>query len=137
MIQKIILVTKSIKDHRTIKENSNTKIFSCDYTSHKKLQELGIAHSMAENILGYDQRIEIFNMAKKFQNWHQDDSLKEFNLNGVNLLGLLDGIELHLLIIEKLINFFMIKKILDDEEPNSVECSNKIKDIILLIKKNN
>jgi hypothetical protein len=137
MIQKIILVTKSIKDHSTIKENSNTKIFSCDYTSHKKLQELGIAHSMAENILGYDQRIEIFNMAKKFQNWHQDDSLKEFNLNGVNLLGLLDGIELHLLIIEKLINFFMIKKILEDEEPKSVECSNKIKDIILLIKKNN
>ena len=137
MIQKIILVTKSIKDHSTIKENSNTKIFSCDYTSHKKLQELGIAHSMAENILGYDQRIEIFNMAKKFQNWHQDDSLKEFNLNGVNLLGLLDGIELHLLIIEKLINFFMIKKILEIEEPNSVECSNEIKDIILLIKKNN
>jgi len=137
MIQKIILVTKSIKDHSTIKENSNTKIFSCDYTSHKKLQELGIAHSMAENILGYDQRIEIFNMAKKFQNWHQDDSLKQFNLNGVNLLGLLDGIELHLLIIEKLINFFMIKKILEDEEPKSVECSNKIKDIILLIKKNN
>ena len=137
MIQKIILVTKSIKDHSTIKENSNTKIFSCDYTSHKKLQELGIAHSMAENILGYDQRIEIFNMAKKFQNWYQDDSLKQFNLNGVNLLGLLDGIELHLLIIEKLINFFMIKKILEDEEPKSVECSNKIKDIILLIKKNN
>ena len=137
MIQKIILVTKSIKDHSTIKENSNTKIFSCDYTSHKKLQELGIAHSMAENILGYDQRIEIFNMAKKFQNWYQDDSLKQFNLNGVNLLGLLDGIELHLLIIEKLINFFMIKKILEDEEPKSVECSNKIKDIILLNKKNN
>jgi hypothetical protein len=137
MIQKIILVTKSIKDHSTIKENSNTKIFSCDYTSHKKLQELGIAHSMAENILGYDQRIEIFNMAKKFQNWHQDDSLKQFNLNGVNLLGLLDGIELHLLIIEKLINFFMIKKILEDEEPKSVECSNKIKDIILLINKKN
>ena len=137
MTQKIILVTKSIKDHSTIKENSNTKIFSCDYTSHKKLQELGIAHSMAENILGYDQRIEIFNMAKKFQNWYQDDSLKQFNLNGVNLLGLLDGIELHLLIIEKLMNFFMIKKILEDEEPKSVECSNKIKDIILLIKKNN
>jgi hypothetical protein len=137
MTQKIILVTKSIKDYSTIKKNSNTKIFSCDYTSHKKLQELGIIHSIAENILNYDQRIEIFNIAKKFQNWYQNDSLKEFNLNGVNLLGLLDGIELHLLIIEKLINFFMIKKILDTEEPNLVECSNEIKDIILLIKKNN
>ena len=137
MTQKIILVTKSIKDYSIIKKNSNTKIFSCDYTSHKKLQELGIIHSIAENILNYDQRIEIFNIAKKFQNWYQNDSLKEFNLNGVNLLGLLDGIELHLLIIEKLINFFMIKKILDTEEPNLVECSNEIKDIILLIKKNN
>ncbi len=133
--KKIILVTKSIKDHSTIKENSNTKIFSCDYTSHKKLQELGISHNFAENILDYDQRIEIFNMAKKFQNWHKNDLLKEFNLNGVNLLGLLDGIELHLLIIEKLINFFMIKKILEVEEPNSIECSNEIKNIILLIKK--
>jgi hypothetical protein len=133
----LILVSKSIKDHSTIKQNSNTKIFSCDYTSHKKLQELGISHNIAENVLDYDQRIEIFNIAKKFQNWHKNDSLKEFNLKGVNLLGLLDGIELHLLIIEKLINYFMIKKILEIEEPNSVECSNEIKDIILLIKKNN
>ena len=62
--KKIILVTKSTKDYTIIKESSSSKIFSCDYTSHKKLQELGIAHSMAENILGYDQRIEIFNMAK-------------------------------------------------------------------------
>ena len=136
MIQKIILVTKSIKDHSTIKENNNTKIYSCDYTSHKKLQELGIAHSMAENILGYDQRIEIFNMAKKFQNWHQDNLLKEFNLNGVNLLGLLDGIELHSLIIKKLIDFFTIKKILEIEDPDSIECSDQMKNIILLIKKN-
>ncbi len=135
--KKIILVTKSIKDHSTIKENSNTKIFSCDYTSHKKLQELGISHNIAENVLDYDQRIGIFNIAKKFQNWHKNDLLKEFNLNGVNLLGLLDGIELHLLIIEKLIKIFMIKKILEIEQPNSIECSDKIKDIILLIKKNN
>ena len=135
--KKIILVSKSINDYNTIKESSINKIFTFDYTSHKKLQKLNVYHHIAENVLDHNQRVEIFNMAKKFQNWHQDNLLKEFNLNGVNLLGLLDGIELHLLIIEKLINFFMIKKILEDEEPNSVECSNKIKDIILLIKKNN
>jgi hypothetical protein len=135
--KKIILVTKSTKDYTIIKESSSSKIFSCDYTSHKKLQELGISHNIAENVLDYDQRIGIFNIAKKFQNWHKNDLLKEFNLNGVNLLGLLDGIELHLLIIEKLIKIFMIKKILEIEQPNSIECSDKIKDIILLIKKNN
>ena len=133
MTQKIILVTKSMKDHSTINENNNTKIFSCDYTSHKKLQKLGISHNIAENILDYDQRIEIFNIAKKFQNWHKNDSLKEFNLTGVNLLGLIDSVELHLLIIEKLITFFTIKKILEIEEPDSVECSNQIKNMILLI----
>lgn len=133
----IILVTKSIKDYTEIKEKENTKIFSCDYTSHKKLKELGIFHHIAENILDSNERIEIFNLAKRFQNWYKNDSLKKFNLNGVNLLGLLDGIELHLLIIEKLINFYTIKKILDTEAPNSIECSDKIKNIILLIKKDN
>jgi len=132
----LILVSKSIKDHSTIKQNRNTKIFSCDYTSHKKLQELGIPHNIAENVLDYDQRIEIFNIAKKFQNWYKNDSLKEFNLKGVNLLGLLDGIELHSLIIKKLIDFFTIKKILEIEEPDFVECSDQMKNIILLIKKN-
>ena len=133
MTQKIILVTKSMKDHSTINENNNTKIFSCDYTSHKKLQKLGISHNIAENILDYDQRIEIFNIAKKFQNWHKNDSLKEFNLKGVNLLGLIDSVELHLLIIEKLITFFTLKKILEIEEPDSVECTNQMKNMILLI----
>ena len=122
-----------MKDHSTINENNNTKIFSCDYTSHKKLQKLGISHNIAENILDYDQRIEIFNIAKKFQNWHKNDSLKEFNLKGVNLLGLIDSVELHLLIIEKLITFFTLKKILEIEEPDSVECTNQMKNMILLI----
>jgi hypothetical protein len=131
--KKIILISKSINDFSTIKEDTNSKKITLDYTSHKKLQELGISHDMAEDVLGYDQRIDIFNMAKKFQNWHENHSLNDFKLNGVNLLGLVDGIELHLLIIEKLITFFTIKKILEIEEPDSVECSNQIKNIILLI----
>ena len=135
--KKIILVSKSMNNYNTIKENSNNKIFTFDYTSHKKLQKLNIHHHIAENVLDHNQRVEIFNMAKKFQNWHNDPSLNNFKLNGVNLLGLLDGIELHSLIIKKLIDFFIIKKILENEESDFIECSDQMKKIILLIKKNN
>ena len=134
--KKIIFVSKSINDYNTIKTN-NSKIFTFDYISHKKLQELGISHHIAENVLDYDERVSIFNIAKNFQNWHNEPLLKKIELKEVNLLGLLDGIELHSLIIEKLIVFFMIKKILEIEKPDSIECSNQIKNMILLIEKNN
>jgi hypothetical protein len=134
--KKIIFVSKSINDYNTIKTN-NSKIFTFDYISHKKLQELGISHHIAENVLDYDERVSIFNIAKNFQNWHNEPLLKKIELKEVNLLSLLDGIELHSLIIEKLIVFFMIKKILEIEKPDSIECSNQIKNMILLIEKNN
>ena len=134
--KKIILVSKSINDYNTIKESSINKIFTFDYTSHKKLQKLNVYHHIAENVLDHNQRVEIFNIAKKFQKWYNDPSLNNFKLKGVNLLGLLDGIELHSLIIKKLIDFFTIKKILEIEEPDFVECSDQMKNIILLIKKN-
>ena len=135
--KKIILVSKSMSDYSAIKESTNNKIFTFDYTSHKKLQKLNVHHHIAENVLDHNQRVEIFNIAKKFQKWYNDPSLNNFKLKGVNLLGLLDGIELHSLMIKKLIDFFTIKKILEMEDPDSVECSDQIKNIILLIKKNN
>ena len=44
-----------------------------------------IHHHIAENVLDHNQRVEIFNMAKKFQNWHNDPSLNNFKLNGSKL----------------------------------------------------
>ena len=136
MTKNLIFVSKSIEDYNKIEKNTDDKIFTFDYISHKKLQELGIKHSIAENVLDYNERLSIFEMAKKFQNWHDDPSFNDFNLKGVNLFGLLDGIELHLLIIEKLITFFMIKNILEIEKPEHIECSNEIKKMILVLKKN-
>ena len=52
-------------------------------------------------------------------------------------MSLLDGIELHLLIIEKIVNFFTLKKILEIKDVDIIECSNEMKNIILLIKKDN
>lgn len=132
----IILISKSTTNFSSIKKN-NKKIFTFDYESHKKLQKLGIDHHIAENMLDNNDRISIFNITKKFQNWHDNPFLEKFNLKGVNLLGLLDGIELHLLIIEKLIVFFTIKKILEKEIFENIECSNEMKKMILMIKKDN
>ena len=129
--ENLILLSKSFKNYNLIENNKNNEIFTFDYTSHKKLYELGINHSIAENILNYDERLSIFNIAKKFQNWQDDPFFNNFNLNGVNLLSLLDGIELHLLIIEKLVNFFTLKKILEIKDVDIIECSNEMKNMMV------
>ena len=136
MGREIIFLSES-SDRSTIKKANDVEIFTLDYNSHKNLQQLGIKHSTAESFLNYDERLWIFNTAKKFHDWYKDPSLNIFELKDVNLLGLLDGIELHTLLMNKLIIFWTIKKILDAKNPDIIECPNEIREIVNSIKKNN
>ena len=88
----------------------NSEIFTFDYKSDLKLKKLGIEHSIAEEYLTNEERLWIFDTVKEFRDWHTDSSLDDFKLNGTNVLGLLDGIEFHTLLMEKLIVFWTIKK---------------------------
>ena len=103
MEMKIIFLSES-SDYSTIKKDNDVEIIALDYNSHKNLQQLGIKHSTAESFLNYDERLWIFNTAKKFHDWYKDPSLNIFELKDVNLLGLLDGIELHTLLMLSLIH---------------------------------
>ena len=103
MEMKIIFLSES-SDYSTIKKANDVEIIALDYNSHKNLQQLGIKHSNAESFLNYDERLWIFNTAKKFHDWYKDPSLNIFELKDVNLLGLLDGIELHTLLMLSLIH---------------------------------
>ena len=136
MGREIIFLSES-SDRSTIKKANDVEIFTLDYNSHKNLQQLGIKHSNAEAFLNYDERLWIFNTAKKFHDWYKDPSLNIFELKDVNLLGLLDGIELHTLLMNKLIIFWTIKKILDAKNPGIIECPYEIREIVNLLKKNN
>ena len=136
MEMKIIFLSES-SDYSTIKKANDVEIIALDYNSHKNLQQLGIKHSNVETFLNDDERLWIFNTAKKLHDWYKDPSLNIFELKDVNLLGLLDGIELHTLLMNKLIIFWTIKKILDAKNPDVIECPYEIREIINLLKKNN
>ena len=136
MKRKIIFLSES-SDYSKVKKSNDVEIFTLDYNSHKNLQRLDIKHSNAEAFLNYDERLWIFNTAKKFHDWYKDPSLDVFELKDVNLLGLLDGIELHTLLMDKLIIFWTIKKILDAKNPDIIECPNEIREIVNSLKKNN
>ena len=136
MEMKIIFLSES-SDYSTIKKANDVEIIALDYNSHKNLQQLGIKHSNVETFLNDDERLWIFNTAKKLHDWYKDPSLNIFELKDVNLLGLLDGIELHTLLMDKLIIFWTIKKILDAKNPDIIECPNEIREIVNSLKKNN
>jgi len=138
MEKKICFISASVKNYSSIKYQDYSKIITFDYTSHKNLHQLGIKHLMAENFLNYDERLWIFDIVKKFQNWHNNSSsFKIFELEGINLLGLIDGIELHTFLMQKLIIFCTIKKIIESEKPNFIEYPFEMNDIIQLLEKNN
>ena len=136
MEKKIILVTKSVSDFsKIIDEDNETKKIALDYASHKNLLDLEIRHDISDNFLSYDERLWIFDKVRKLHSWYDNSAFSEFEFEGVNLLGLLDRIELHTELIKKIVEFWTIKKILDNEEPTIVECPIEIKQIIKSIKK--
>jgi len=138
MEKKLCFISKSVQNFSSIKNTEYSKIITFDYTSHKNLQQLDVKHSTAESFLNNDERLWIFDTVKKFQNWYNDNAeFKIFELEGINLLGLLDGIELHTFLMEKLIDFWTIKKIIESEKPNIVECPFEMNEMIQLLSKNN
>ena len=138
MEKKLCFISKSVQNFSSIKNTEYSKIITFDYTSHKNLQRLDVKHSTAESFLNNDERLWIFDTVKKFQNWYNDNAeFKNFELERINLLGLLDGIELHTFLMEKLIDFWTIKKIIESEKPDIVECPFEMNEMIQLVSKNN
>ena len=136
MNKKLCFVTNSTDF--SLLETTNVEIFSFDYESHKNLQKLDIKHSIAEEFLNDNERFELFDKVKEFRDWYDNPSLPKFELQGVNIFSLLDGIEFHELLMQKLIVFFTIKKILNKNNASSIICPYEmIMMVKLLSNKNN
>ena len=136
MCGKICFVSNEVKSFSEA-QKSNSEIFTFDYKSDLKLKKLGIEHSNAEEYLTKEERLWIFDIVKEFRDWYTDSSLDDFKLNGTNVLGLLDGIEFHTLLMEKLIDFWTIKKIVESKNPSFIECPyDMVKMIQILDEKN-
>ena len=139
MTSKIILIS-DITDFdiipKSIINQDNTKIFSFNLDVHKKLELEKIEHDLADNILNKNERLQIFDKSLEFRSWYSNLSSNDLELEGVNLLKILDKHELHSLLMPLLIKFVTIKKIIDKEKPIKIICSSLLSKMIEPLIKN-
>ncbi len=111
--------------------SSNSAIFSLDYITHNFLDKKKIHHKFAEDYLDQNDRTMIFDLTSSYHNWYKKKFLEQFNLDNVNLLGILDTAELHMLFIHQLKNFLIIKRIIEKEKPKKIIISKNLHDTII------
>lgn len=102
-------------------KSSESKVFSFNIHSHKILEEKSINHEIAENYITYDERLKLFDLTVSYHEWYKRNPiLKEFELEDINLLGILDTAEFHQYLLHQLISFLIIKRIIEKEKPTKI-----------------
>ena len=133
MINEILLIG-DIRDFEvipnTIIEDTSIKKFSFDFNVHNLLQDKKIEHEIAENLLSEEDRSKIFNQMLEFRRWHNKQTVNNLEFENVNLLKLFDTHEFSTYLMPILINFILIKKIIDIEKPKKIISTDLFKKII-------
>ena len=111
-------------------EDTSIKKFSLDFDVHNLLEDKKIEHEIAENLLSEDERSKIFNQMLEFRRWHSKQIPNNLEFENVNLLKLFDTHEFSTYLMPILINFVLIKKIIDKEKPKKIISTGLFKKII-------
>ncbi len=129
-----IILLYDILDLKVISQDllkaNNVKIFSFNLDIHTKLQSLNINHETADDFLSLDERLKIFDQMTKFKIWHSKVSNDDCNLEGVNLLKIIDSNEFQSYLMPNLISLVIIKKIIKKEKPTKIIATNQLSKII-------
>ena len=138
MTNNLVLI-HSKEDFKKIPKNligdSETKIFSFNTESHKILKKNNIQHEIADEILKYSQRLEIFDFSVKVNNWYEHEKLNQlFNFQNINILGVLDGNEFQSLLVKSLLNLVIIEKIILRERPKKIFAGVSFAEYVKVIK---
>ena len=138
MTQKIIFLS-SISDFNYIPkdllQDNNATIFSFNLEVHMELNKKKIKHKVADNLLTLDERLDLFNKIKKLESWHSKVSGNDFYVKKINLLKIFDRNELLSYVLPNLINFKIIKKIIEKEKPSEIIATTLMSKIIESINK--
>jgi len=133
LTQKIIFLS-SVSDLNVIPKDllqkNDMKIFSFDLDVHTELIIKKIKHEIADNLLTLDERLTIFDKIKELESWHSKIFTDDFDLEKINLLKMFDRNELLSYILPNLINFKIIKKILEKEKPIEIIATTHMSKII-------
>ena len=128
-----IFLASSTTDLKIINniKSKNVKVFSFNMKTHTSLDENHIQHEIAENYLSKSDKLKIFDLTVSYYDWYdKKDFSDNFDFEGVNLLSLLDTAEFHQHIIESLLDFLTIKRIIEKEEPREIITTSKFSNIL-------
>ena len=135
-----ILLIGDMTDFDTIPnkliEDVNIKKFTFDLSIHQVLKNKNIDHEIADDLLNEEDRLKIFNQMLQFRRWYDKDIPNDLKFEDVNILKLFDTHEFSSYLMPILVNFILIKKILDKEKPEKIISTNYFKKIINLYTKN-
>ena len=136
-----IILLNTISDLNVIPKDllyeNDTKIFSFNLDVHTKLETKKIKHEIADDFLTLDERLGLFDKLKEFGAWHSKINTNDYELEGINLLKILDRNEFLSYVFPNLITLKILKKIIDKEKPTEIIATNDISKLIQSIIKNN
>ena len=121
---------------KNIIENKNIKKFSFNLDIHEFLKSKKIEHEMADDILDENERLQIFDKMIEFREWHSKIKSDDYEIEGINLLKMLDSQEFGSFLIPKLINLITIKRIIENEKPKKIIATTSLSEMIKVIIKN-
>jgi len=135
LVKNLILV-KQIDDCKAIKSNDDIETIIISFTTEtdKFLTEQKIKHQLADEYLTDMDREKLFDQAISLHSWYKkNQGLSELEFEQINLLSMMDTIEFHLFLMTELINFLIIKKILEKNQPAQIITNKNFFQIIDLL----
>ena len=136
----VILLIEDVHDFDVIPnkiiEDTSIKKFTFDLNIHEILKNKKIEHEIADNLLTEEDRLKIFNQMLEFRRWYSKETSNNLEFENVNLLKLFDTHEFSSYLMPILINFILIKKIIDKEKPEKIISTNMFEKIINFHTKN-
>jgi len=117
-------------DNYLISKNQNSKIFVFDYSSFKKIKKYDFQYILADELLSITEREKIHQHVVSKLYWYEDQTLSD---DQKQLFQFLDPLYLHQKLLVTLIQFSIIKKILEKEKPKKVFATKNLSKIISTI----
>jgi len=111
---------------KQILDIKNKKIISFNYDTHNFLEQENIPHTNSDEYLSQNERTQLFDKVASLHNWYEKNKIfQELKFEGTNLLGLMDTAEFSRFLIEKLIKFLTLIRIIQNENPKKIFSSIK------------
>ena len=130
MTDNLIFLDNSIEINKNLLNSLNkskNKIFSFEKKIYEQLEEHKIINHIADKNLGTNERKKLFDKTNEFYEWYKIKEISsQFDLHGINILSIMNPFEFHLMVLPNLIKFYLIKNIIKNENPKSIEVTKKL-----------